>query len=1202
MKSVMPWVCLIAAGLQGAYANTGVEAYRQGNFAKAAEALSKDSGSDPVIEYYKGRMRLYGYGLLKNNALALKHLTLAAEKGYLPAQNILAHYELLTENNPEKALYWFKKAADSDDLKAQMYCAAAYMFGYGTKPNSSMARRYYIAAAKNNNSIAQYTLAEYFLDSRNAHNRKLGLIWLNKAAEQGNYQALLKQGELYAEGKLVSKNTDEARKLIEEAVKQGSVLALYQMGTLEQQLGNLEKAKEWYTKAAEKNNAFAQIALAKLYLIKDGPFYDPNSGFLWMLKAAQNNAVEAQRELAKMYKDGIGVLPDENLAKEWQEKSKKPKKKTTLEARDEVARWLSNDKSNDFAASGYTLKGIQSPWNNTRALQDNNYNPAPQLAEVTREQLYKPQFVLTNPNDIKISEYYNALASSLNPLAKDKLILPQYPIDKLEAFEPEEPLIPNSPLNTVGFHEIGYYPKPGVSGDFDLMAFMSETEFSPSSSEKTPFERILGKAILGVPDAQFKLGQLYEHGIAVNQNYQKALEFYQLAAEQKDLRAEYNIGLMYLEGKGVERNYQEAESWLKDAAFKGNTMAQYALARIKEQGFHDETGKIVIERDPTESVAMYYIASSNDYGPAQYRLAEILVREKQADVSVAAVKKRNQTIKKLYHGAVQEGVKEASLPLAFFNAMDTNAEKQQEAYAVAKKYAEEGNTEAALLVGLMLDRGVGVAKNPSEAIYWYQKTTMTPVGSFIMGTYLNQGQHISQDVATSKKLLQHSADSGFSYGNLNLAVVKERDGQAFLDELNAARTLGNSTAGLLMADYYLSLGNDPKKMQQARDIYQEFAEKGDKEAQLKLAFMHEEGLGGEVDVTTAQQWYTKASTQGQPVAQYLLGRMYFLGKVDNKPNYEEATHLMKQALTTYSPAAVALGFIHDTVFDNYQLALASYQQATNQNNPIGYYNLGLIYELGKGVPVDFNKAQALYLKAAEKNNAEAMVQLAGLYFNGLNGPRDERTALHWYQKAADLGNREALYQLGLMSETGVAKALDSSAAMRFYQQAADKGNTKAMLALARMYQYGQGITKDNKKAIEIYEQLAKLNNPYAQFQLATFYYDGALGEQQTKKGKELLMKAQKNGYKQAGNVLQWLDAQAEERLSYIEPVNVNQSSEIAGQPVELMYFEAMNEWNRGDEELSRMILNKILQRFPHYTPAKRAYDQLHQNFSPKHFS
>ena len=44
-----------------------------------------------------------------------------------------------------------------------MYCAAAYMFGLGTKKNPDTARRYFIDAAKNGNAIAQYTLALIFL-------------------------------------------------------------------------------------------------------------------------------------------------------------------------------------------------------------------------------------------------------------------------------------------------------------------------------------------------------------------------------------------------------------------------------------------------------------------------------------------------------------------------------------------------------------------------------------------------------------------------------------------------------------------------------------------------------------------------------------------------------------------------------------------------------------------------------------------------------------------------------------------------------------------------------------------------------------------------------------------------------------------------------------------------------------------------------
>jgi len=43
-----------------------------------------------------------------------------------------------------------------------------------------------------------------------------------------------------------------------------------------------------------------------------------------------------------------------------------------------------------------------------------------------------------------------------------------------------------------------------------------------------------------------------------------------------------------------------------------------------------------------------------------------------------------------------------------------------------------------------------------------------------------------------------------------------------------------------------------------------------------------------------------------------------------------------------------------------------------------------------------------------------------------------------------------------------------------------------------------------------------------------------------------------------------------------------------------MYLDAMNEWNRGDEVLSRMILQRLVTQFPHFVPAKRAYEQINQ--------
>ena len=1177
MKSLIPFFCLVAtAGANAAHAGEGLDAYRQGHYIKASEQLAIDPNKDPIIDYYMGQMRLYGYGLLKNNSSAMRSFQHAAEKGFLPAQHIMALYALLQLKNPEQAFYWFKKSADANDTQAQMYCAAAYLFGVGVKKNQDLAQRYYIAAARSGDSIAQCAIAENFLDSRQAANKKLGLIWLNKSLAQNNPEAQLRLGIMYANGTLVPVDLVKAKELIDLAIAQGYLPAVYQMGVLAQKQNDWEQAKEWYTKAALVHYHPAEVALGQLYTQEKCPFHNAHLGFLWVLKAAQNGFSEAQLAIATMYKNGQGVEVDENLAKEWQRKAAESAKDTVISAQAKAAQWLSMGKADTFAASGYHLKGIFSDWQNPDALKENNYNQAPQMDAITRAALYKPNFVMTSPNDIAISEYYDALASVLGGSTQHaELDFPRYPL--------ERQLTTAQPISSSSLPKIGNDDK--AKGEIQ-------------ANDQALFQHLQGRAVLGDSTAQFTLAQMYQDGIGTDKNVQEAIKWYELASAQQDLRAEYNLGLLYLEGQGVAADYQKAITTLRDSAFKGNDHAQYALARIDEVGYRNAAGEVVIPSDSGQAMVMYDLAAANDYGLAQFRLAEMLVREKKVDMSVAAKQHNNQMIKELYQGAFSSGIEQAALPLAFFNAMDKDKTKQALALEVARKEANAGNAGAALLLGLLYDRGIGIAASPSDAIHWYQQAPVNPVTAFILGTYYSQGVGLGKDAEKGKALLQQAANAGFSYATLNLAVMKQQVGEPFLAELNQALDSGNSSAGLLLADYYLSLANDDKEMKQARDIYQHFAEKGDKDAQLKLGFMLEQGLGGVNDAIGAEKWYGLAAEQNQFVAQYLLGHLYQLGWKGQQPDYVLAKKWYSSAQSNYSPAAVALGFIYDTVDDDYEQALASYQHAATLHDSVGAFDLGLVYEKGKGRPVDFEKAKAFYQQAVDGGHSQAMVQLAGLYFNGLIGSRDEEQALSLYKKAADMGERDALYQLGLLSETGIATKLDFSEAIRYYQQSADKGDAKAMLALARIYQYGLGVAKDNQKAIGYYKTLAALDNAYAQYQLATFSYEGVDGKRMPQQGKQLLQQAQENGSPQARRVLQWLDAQVQERTSFIEPVLLSQTPTTAEQPADLMYFDALNEWNRGNERSTRIILDRLLTQFPDYTPAKRAYEQLNQQLAP----
>ncbi|MSQ87523.1 MAG: sel1 repeat family protein [Alphaproteobacteria bacterium] len=57
-------------------------------------------------------------------------------------------------------------------------------------------------------------------------------------------------------------------------------------------------------------------------------------------------------------------------------------------------------------------------------------------------------------------------------------------------------------------------------------------------------------AVAGKADAQASLGVMYEIGLGVPQNFDEALKWYRLAADQNHVDALFNLGGMHREGRG----------------------------------------------------------------------------------------------------------------------------------------------------------------------------------------------------------------------------------------------------------------------------------------------------------------------------------------------------------------------------------------------------------------------------------------------------------------------------------------------------------------------------------------------------------------------------------------------------------------------------------------------------------------------------
>jgi len=88
----------------------------------------------------------------------------------------------------------------------------------------------------------------------------------------------------------------------------------------------------------------------------------------------------------------------------------------------------------------------------------------------------------------------------------------------------------------------------------------------------------------GLADAQHKLGFMYNTGRGVPADYVKAVEWYQKAANQGYAKAQNNLGVMYANGKGVPTDYVKAVEWWEKAANQGIAEAQYVLGEVYATG------------------------------------------------------------------------------------------------------------------------------------------------------------------------------------------------------------------------------------------------------------------------------------------------------------------------------------------------------------------------------------------------------------------------------------------------------------------------------------------------------------------------------------------------------------------------------------------------------------------------------------------
>ncbi len=399
-----------------------------------------------------------------------------------------------------------------------------------------------------------------------------------------------------------------------------------------------------------------------------------------------------------------------------------------------------------------------------------------------------------------------------------------------------------------------------------------------------------------------------------------------------------------------------------------------------------------------------------------------------------------------YQKAADQGDSNAqnNLGYMFLNGIGVE-QSYMKALTLYQKSADQGNAYAQNNLGNAYVSGKGIKQDSSKAVEWFSKAAAQDLsgGQLNLGWYYMNGYgNLSESEIDYKKAIywsQKAADNGEPEAFNNLGWLYEhglgveRNLVKAADLYQTAVTLGTKNGAgkqnIEEAKSRLFKVNALIKTNAAQDQQDETI---DAEAQIKLA----NDFYSKKNYKEAIVWYRKAADQGNIAGQYNLGILYEKG-LGLKTDLSQAIHWYqkaanqndKDAVTHLTNAQIKLaGQLYQA--KNYKEAVYLYRRLAEQGNPVGQYNLGILYEKGLGVPSDNNQAKLWFYKAADQGDADAINKINGNSLSqdsqpGINSFK-EQTIPHY--KAGDkLPDRSIIFYVDASGLHGLsAKSSDSS--------------------------------------------------------------------------------------------------------------------------------------------------------------------------------
>ena len=622
-----------------------------------------------------------------------------------------------------------------------------------------------------------------------------------------------------------------------------------------------------------------------------------------------------------------------------------------------------------------------------------------------------------------------------------------------------------------------------------------------------------------------ELGNLFNSPkiIFTKDDFNKAIYYYSLSANQNNVKAQYMLGRFYLYGNKVNHDVKKAIFYFTLAANQNHLEAQFELGRIYYSN-------IYIPPDIPKAIYYFKPVAEQNNPNAQCFLGVIYMTEPQfRDI--------NKAIHYLTLSANQNCSEAQYLLAALYEEGKYVSRNINKAICYYEKSAKQNNSIALNSLGIIYKEGFFVKQDIEKAIYYFSQAAK--LGNkdtfFNLAQIYTEGKYVKYDINKGIHYYTLAAEQGLKKAQFSLGIIYhegkyvKRDIQKAIYYYTLAAKQNDVKSLYNLGYIYYEGIHVPRDFNKSIYYLQLAADQKYVKSYNLLAGIFYYGNYIAKDINKAINYLTLAAQQNDSNAQYNLGIIYYNDENVPRDIKKSIYYLQLSASQKNKEALFTLGEIYEKgkyVNRDIKKALYFYQSSANQYYPRALLSIGYIYLSGRYVPIDINKAIYYYQLAANQNNRIAMFNLGQIHYIDSYGKKDVKKAIYYYKMSAEKGDILSNFKIGFIYHEGKYVERDVMKAIHYYKNASSFNCQYAKNNLGILYEFGFGneIPKKTGLAIEYFnEAIKQKNDPIAMFNLAQFYlFKDNTNNNNLDKSIELLIKSSIQGFKNSKYLLSFV--------------------------------------------------------------------------------